>query len=296
MGIGLSETAWRLYVAPKGRIGNHLQGAALKVIETQRVKRLIRNSGQLVLVHSPGKVGSSAIYQSLVDSALSNNAVIFQTHTIRSPSDPRTIAERHGLSPRRTDYTSEYLHKLVADGSLFGWEVKLISAVRDPIQRLISDFFQNLDRYTPDKKYPRDGQYSVEEYLEFFLGGVDLFRHSDWYEEQFRDLFGLDLYGTPFDKNTGFQIVKSPRMTAGVVRYDLMNEAAPRLFEIMFNHRLNLSRANDSSDKVYADAYRAFKKDLKFDEATLNRIYSLEHVQHFFSEGERLAAIEKWRQ
>lgn len=295
MGITLSEGIWRIYVAPKGRVGNWAQGALLRVAETSRIKKKLSGASKLLLVHSPGKVGSSAIYHALMDSSISEDAVVVQTHTIRDKRDSRELQERNGLAPRRTDFTSDFLYSEIVANGLADKEVTVISAVRDPVDRAVSDFFQNLDRYTPDRRYPRPGQYTVADYLSFFENGVNIFRHTDWFEEQFCGLFGLDLYGDEFDSGAGYQIVSRDNIKGGVIRYDRLTDSAAKFTNDLLGVDLRLRRNNDSANKAYSNVYPEFKKALALDHKTLEELYGLRHVKHFFLPSERHEAIRKWR-
>lgn len=294
MGMNLNENLWRLYVAPKGRLGNIAQGVALNILETARLKRRLNRTAHIILIHSQGKTGSTAMYEAMATSPLADNAVTLQTHVIRAADNPREKADRKGLAPRRTFYTTEMLYKVLSAPGFDGKRVTVVSAVRDPIERMISDFFQNLERYTPDRRYPAMGQYSAADYAKWFETEFDIFRSSDWFEEQFRDLFSLDLYATTFDQEKGFQIVRSDEVVGGIIRYDRIKDAASAYFLELLGADIELHRSNDSSAKVYADVYEDFKQRVRFDREALERLYEQEYVRHFYTGPERAAAVDRW--
>ena len=294
MNPALYERLWRVYVAPKGRLGNALQGAVLKAVETARLAPRIARADTIILVHSQGKVGSSAMYDSMAETPPIPGALVFQTHVIRSPHDPREIEDRKKITPRRTAYTTDLLHPLLTRADKGGKKIVDVSAVRDPIDRMISDFFQNLERYTPDRQYPKPGQHRVDDYLNWFRERFDVFRSSDWFDEQFCELLGLNLYIEPFDQTAGYQIVRGENVVAGVIRFDRISDAWSPYSISLTGTDVHLDRTNESSAKAYGHVYPEFKKRLRLDPTDAQALYDLPYVRHFYTETERQAAVAKW--
>lgn len=288
------ELLWRFYVAPKGRVGNALQAAALKSSEQVRMRRKLSGADTLVLTHSQGKVGSSAMYDALMVDNPVPNSVVMHSHVIRSASDPRVKAVRHRITPRRTAYTTQILYPLIRDRLSGSRNFVVISAVRDPIDRAISDFFQNLERYTPNRQYPRPGEHTVEDYLGWFDSAYEVTRGSLWFDEQFNGLFGLNFYDTPFDQSTGYLVVESPRVKAGIIRFDRIPDGWPGFSEKLLGRRIELVRSNEAKTKAYGHVYGDFRAQLRLDRAILEEIYSAPHVLYFYTKEEREAAINKW--
>ncbi|PAY21755.1 hypothetical protein CEY15_17205 [Dietzia natronolimnaea] len=288
------ELLWRLYVAPKGRLGNAVQAALLKSSEQVRLRRKLRGADTIILTHSQGKVGSSSMYDALMADNPVPNSVVMHSHVIRSADDPRVRAVRRKITPRRTAYTTQILYPLIRDRVTGSLNFIVISAVRDPIDRAISDFFQNLERYTPDRQYPRPGEHTVEDYLGWFHSTYEVTRGSLWFEEQFNELFGLDFYGTPFDQSSGYLVVESSRVKAGIIRFDRISDSWAEFSERLLGRSVELLRSNEAKTKAYGHVYADFKARLRLDRNLLAEIYSAPHVRYFYTEMERNAAIERW--
>ena len=289
----LHDLAWAAYVWPKGAIGNRAQAAVLRRVETRRVRNAWNSADRVLLVHTPGKVGSKAIVASLKAAARPGD-VIFHTHRINPDSLRGVEAERRGVAPRRTWYTADFLGKRLREPH--GKDVVVVAAVRDPVARGLSAFMQNIERYGEARRpiTSLTRQDAVDLARQF----VERYPHREittWIEVELNDMFDVDLYLEPFDHATGYQILRRDRLVVGVVRHDRLDTALrPFLRDLTGLAVPEVGRVNDSTGKAYADVYASLRGSVTLPQPLLDLFYDSAYARHFFTDEERCAAVERW--
>ena len=124
-----------------------------------------------VFVFQMGKVASSSIFDSLG----------------RQYAGP--VGHAHHIGE------DNWVSVLLYDWAKAGNALKIISPVREPIGRNISEFFQLYEDYTgtrPDKL-----EYTVEELTTLFLDKVDHEVPLQWFDTMIKPNFDIDVYATP---------------------------------------------------------------------------------------------------
>jgi hypothetical protein len=89
-----------------------------------------------------GKVGSMSVYKSLKDNVDTNHVLHLHSLSPEHMDESLKIKKKHGI------YVYEYpIYFAKATRNMLnnyrGHPIKVISLIRDPIARMISDFFQN---------------------------------------------------------------------------------------------------------------------------------------------------------
>ena len=289
----LKDLAWSAYVWPKGEVGNRAQAAVLRRVESRRVRAAWESAERVLLVHTPGKVGSKAIVAAL-KAASRPGDVIFHTHRINPDSLRGVEEERRGVAPRRTWYTADFLGKRLREPH--DKDVVVIAAVRDPVARGLSAFMQNIERHGEARRpiTSLTRQDAVDLGRQF----VERYPHQEittWVEVELNDMFGVDLYLEPFDHATGYQVVRRDRLAVGVVRHDRLGTALrPFLRDLAGLAVPEVGRVNDSSGKAYADVYADLRASLTLPQPLLDLLYDSAYARHFFTDEERRAAVERW--
>lgn len=288
------DAMWSAYVWPKGRVGNRLQGALLDAVESRRVRQRWDEAGRILLVHTPGKVGSKAIVATLASGRRPEDA-IFHTHRINPDSLAVAAAERTGLAPRKTWFTAEVIGARLRQPQ--DKPVVVLSAVRDPVRRALSAFLQNIERYGESGRPLTshagiDPQELTRQFVERFPHAVIL----QWMQVEIEAMFGVDVFGTPFDHDAGFQVLRGPSSTVGILRHDRFQDRLPDFVRTLTQIDVpEVGRINDSSRKVYGDAYAVMLRDMRLPGALLDQLYDSAYARHFFTAAERTEAVERWR-
>lgn len=250
-----------------------------------------------ILVYQLGKVGSRAIYSSLDKMALPEPVV--HVHMLNNIDIVSKYVCKRYPHPEGTLF---YLRrgKMVRDwmataGPDTVWNV--ITGVREPISYSISSFFEMLPSLVPniEKRFEAD-DISVEELQEIFLHQFDQRAPIYWFNAQFKPVFGIDVYETPFPCSAGYKIYEQGQTRALLIRQeDLGRTVAPAIEEFLGIKDFKIQVENRSEDKPYHALAVKFKaKPLPGD--YVDRMLSTKYARHFYTPEELDAARRKWTQ
>jgi hypothetical protein len=277
-----------------------------------------------------GKVGSTSVVAAL--QRLLPAQKIHQTHLLSDagilrgmewwldqPTAPEAKVPDHLLA-------SIELGALLA-GGVESAEWYLVCLVREPLGRNVSAFFQDLHRqWLPH--LPETTQEICRRALRPSSNGTDrvsdeeirtLVRdlalvfdtkfphawHDRWFDDEMRDVFGIDVFAEPFPTESGFQIHRH-----GPVRLLLLRvEDLPRAFDPAVREWLSGSpfaaamthattwceeRSNDGGAKRYADLYRTFLADRLVSSQRVAEACESRTARHFYTPAELAEVRSRW--
>jgi len=283
-----------------------------KVIYLWRMRHHYRrfNEGPLLILQM-GKVGSSSILAGLKTRIV--DRPVYHTHFLSRERTAETErmrkkyfrTELHQFVTR--EWRSQFLlHTFETHKDNRVW--KLVTLTREPIGRNISAFFQHL-RVTPGES---DGEFEIssDHYkIDSMIVSVDdtstlneLFfdrtRHDSplrFFDREIRDIFGIDVIGSGFPIEKGYEIYKANRVELLVLRLEDLAECAGAAFEEFLGiPDFQVPGQNIATDKVYAPLYEAFKRDVDIDSAYAERLLDSDYMRTFYSADEIRDAKRKW--
>jgi len=187
-------------------------------------------------------------------------------------------------------YLQKYLHRQ---------KLLVITGVRNPLDRILSSFFQEFDgAYQdgvraipshPDSLYPEITDYVMRN-----------FTSEDWFNCELKSNLQIDVYQHPFDCSKGYQIIEENKVRLLIIRIEnLDNVWEKAIIEWLGKKRpsgmdLPLLKANETSKKGIADLYKEVKSSIKFDPKLIEDIYSTQYAKHFYSQEELERFKQKW--
>ncbi len=273
-----------------------LRAAALKQFLRQqllcrRISSSVDNKPTL-LVYQMGKVGSTNLARDLV--AQNSSINVFQIHRMDSGYIDRLYA-RYRANAEAPYYFSNYVGRIIYRQVIDqpdGPEVKILCAVREPIARNVSHFFQDIERFTPRNPIPT----TIGEVQKIF---VDRFEHDypdQWFDEEFLPVTGIDVLGQGFDKEAGFQTYENGRIKALVYKIEATGSEA---FVEAFDAFTGLSYQSDAKhnvggNKKYGALYSAFKAGPGFPPAFCAAQHDTRYAKTFYTEDELAKARQKF--
>jgi hypothetical protein len=266
-----------------------------------------------LLVYTMGKVGSSSVIHSL--RLMELGRPLYHLHSL----DPKPLQELEdsfeltfpdSLNNLRHIWHSQFMAKRLAENP--DARVQAISLIRDPIARNMSNFFQHIEV----KPHPGTSQGQHWKLASIYFGFeitaseedvselIELYFDKEWHdfpahwiEREVNGVLGINVYATPFPRQKGYAIYHSRRADLLMFRLRDLNHCAARAFqEFLGLDTFTLVNANVGEKKAYADVYRAFKAQIAFPEAFLDRTYNSKFVKYFYSEAEREELRKKWGQ
>ncbi|NBB79905.1 MAG: hypothetical protein GVY36_10740 [Verrucomicrobia bacterium] len=251
-----------------------------------------------VLVHQMGKVGSTSLIHAL--RGLRGLPPVCQTHflTLDGISEAKAIIRGWGIAKANhlefSDFVATHVRARKSSGP--SWQV--ITIVRDPVARQLSDIYQNPGVVGEAK----DGIPSAERVLEYLTAYFHEFDESTdfvcrWFQHEFIDLFDFPVYEQSFPYEQGYEIFEGGNVRALVLRL----EDFPGVIDdgealgAFFGREIpaKISQRNAAHDRDSFNSYDAAKSKLKIPRSDLEKIYSTAFARHFYSDC-REALITRW--
>ncbi len=275
----------------------------------------------VICVHQIGKVGSTSVASALQRRFPTRK--IYQTHALSEggvlngmawwldrPEAPRC------KFPDHLSGSIELRRRFGGDFSAARWFV--LCLVRDPLQRDLSAFFQNLHVYwihrIPEKtraicrrvltrKKSRDAVGGEElgaladDLVNVFIREYPRDLFDEWFDREMSGVFGVDVFAQPFPRARAYEIhergaakvllmrledvsrVFVPATQAWLSGSGLETEVGPPLM-------LEDGRANDGGVKAYAALYRMFLEKIAVRADAAARSARSKVARHFYSETE----------
>jgi len=186
---------------------------------------------------------------------------------------------------------------MLQDGYLQRHKSKVITLVRDPIATNLSGFFHNFlwwPQELQDKSRNKRDDYLQEpeqRFLQVYPHDVPL----TWFDMEMKPLFGIDVFATEFPKDAGYKVYHGEFADLLVLKLEKLRDCAKDAFAEFLNlNDFELVRANEASDKWYAELYQEFKQQVALPQSYADQLYQSRYMEHFYTEDESAALRKKW--
>jgi hypothetical protein len=268
-----------------------------------------RHAGRPVIVYQMGKVGSTTVRQSLAASHIGRK--VYHTHTLHPELNESIEQQRKEYPPEHRTaalqrvWRNQYLYERVAAGaSSEPW--KVITLVREPVARNIGTFFQHVEVLDEDEAAWHVRALSYEFELTVPKGDLEplarMFfercRHDqalNFFDREFKGLWGIDVFAEPFPKEQGFQTYGNGRMDVLLLRLEDLNRCgAQALGDFLKRPPVPIVSKNVGGDKPYAELYSLFKKRIELPGWYLDKMYGSRLATHFYTPAELERFRERW--
>jgi hypothetical protein len=231
------------------------------------------------------KVGSSSVYYSL-----------------KSHFPNKTIKHVHFLGPTWLGYfknghhsfnnnlqTAEYINNLIEKKP---WKLKIITLTREPVARDISGIFQAWKHIFDVDDINKVPSKDILKYLHENNFGYA----QNWFETDFYEFTGLNLFNSTFNKDKGFQIYKTDKADVLVIQLERLNST-------LFNEAMNsffgkgkyfLKNENITSNRETATLNKTVKQQFRLSEERLNSIYDSRYMKTFYNASQIDSFKKQW--
>lgn len=239
-----------------------------------------------VVIYQMGKVGSSTLYHSL-----QGDTFVRKTHSLNNAFlDDTTRLHRENNLYIHWAVAGRLLRRHLIDGQR---QAHFITMTRDPVSRNVAEFFQNYKMYI-DPPYDLEA-YSTPELRECFL---EQSRHDiclTWYDREFQEILGVDVYAEPFPHEKGYQTLSSSYGDILIMRIETDDSTLEQAVQQFLNKPdFRLQAANVGAQKSYAAIYRRFKQEVRLPAWYLDKMLNSRYAEHFYTPAERDAVRERW--
>lgn len=196
--------------------------------------------------------------------------------------------------------------------------IKIIISVREPVGQNISLLFQHTNNFWNSEQYWKCGG-DVERFFPSFMYyqikdknvwkdifpnddrvRIPIYDHfhkicriaiQDWFECQFRNDFGIDVYGHEFDRDAGYQIINVKNFSVLIFQHERINDIVPILNDFLDTDISEIAKENVGSQKWYSDYYKKAVKNMRLSKQYIEWSYSGKMASHFYNKKD----IEKFR-
>ena len=226
-----------------------------------------------ILVYTMGKVASTSISNSLKE----------------------YIPEVHDIHFLDENYLKKNMHKgHCVDGyfvlkNWLGKPLKIISLIRNPVEVNIGGFFQNIEKYYPQLTQKEIKKITIEKLIEKFFS-LDKRYPITWFEREFNQSLGFDIYSQPFSSlgwktywNYPYHILIMQSELPDYLKEDIIRE-----FTGIRNFRIK--NYNISVQKWYGEQFIKFNENLIIPQNYLEYLLESKFTKHFYT----LEQIEKF--
>lgn len=217
-----------------------------------------------ILVYQPAKVGSSSVMYSL---------------------------RRCGIPAMRWHSChSAYLEKYMEDFQIckeyLREPLKVISLVREPITREISECFQLYGDERIDHEIIGN---TLEEDVLGWLDLRSLINYEfTWFDKELKEFIGIDVYEHDFDREQGYSIIHHKNVELLLLQMEQLNANQQVIADFVGIPDFKLIKENVGATKPYHYAYDDLKKKIKIPKEIIERYYkNNEKMNHFYSEQQR---------
>jgi hypothetical protein len=177
--------------------------------------------------------------------------------------------------------------------------VKVVTLVREPVSRTVSNIFQNMQSFYP-QLYGRTDPGVVPEITEKLLQRFHSFNERThyictWFDKEIKKVFNFDIYAMDFDRTPGYQIYNTPDADILLIKLERLYDC----YKVAFRQFLGISdfqllNTNISCQKAYYPVYKNVKETIKVPMSDLDNIYNTRFARQFYTDQEIAGFKRKW--
>ena len=250
-----------------------------------------------IVVYSMGKVGSTSLQVTLGSLRLPNP--VFHVHFLSWDRLRAADTCRWGFGPGPLEHLEDSKHlQIFADHTWGRVRWRVITLVRDPVARLVSDLFQNsLD--IPQLR-GRGGEDLADAAVEVLRDRLEAFDETTdyvctWFDRELKAVFDFDVFDAPFDPATGFAAYAAPNADILLIRLEDLSRRGPEALEAFLGAgEVRILNANQAVGRTTRDAYGALLDKLALPDSTLSSVYGSRFARHFYSPDELEGFKTRW--
>lgn len=188
-------------------------------------------------------------------------------------------------------------------------KIKLISGIREPIERIISQKWQNIhfpyrnnDTCIPvviDNKYENFMKNLINfekiKGVTFNQGNGFYADIADWFKDIIEKTLEINVFDYSFDKQKGYTIIEKDNVSIFLYRLDKLSSLKKEIEKFSENSFFVLKKTNQAKDKQYNFAYNKYLKEVKVKQSFFDNLVLSKGMTHFYTEEECKIYKEKWK-
>jgi hypothetical protein len=256
---------------------------------------------QPVVVYTISKTGSTTLRFTLYRNGV---GPVFWTHSMNRVSFS-PFSQQHHLQDIKLKYRRWWRDQFWSDQFWINHilehyikqdrPIKIVTSVRDWVARDISRFFERFKRWNKVSVNHYAGRF--DELQEIFFAEIREYdvNLTSWFEHEFQDVLGVNIYDQPFPHEQGYQILRHNQIEILLLRIETPDNIKEKaLSEFLNTPNIKMYRTNIGAEKDYKDTYRDFKQFLKLPQDYIDSSYESSDMKHFYTADEIAQFRSKW--
>lgn len=248
-----------------------------------------------VLVYQNGKVGSSTVSKSLWKAGIGNVDVhrfFFKKDIVEELIFGEELIKNLRKSNVFNFQSPEYIRSIREKIRY----KKMITIVREPIAVDLSTVFQFIGSGVADRYFRSNleqGKSFPQVVSELMVKIQD--RQFEWFDEELKELSGVDVLMYPFDKEKGYTIISESKIEILLIKIEKISQMTDIIRDFIGSRQFELVNTNMGKDKEYAHIYKGVKKNLELPPKYIEYYYKDHpYMNHFYSKEEQKNFLDKW--
>ncbi len=241
-----------------------------------------------VLVFSMGKVGSLSIYY-LIKNHL--KIPVFHIHSLDEAEQKMYDKQcfEKGILPGSRS-TIPMINRLILKRNR---PFRIITLVRNPVERNISAFFEAFEFYVGVKAENYIG--TIENLVQIYHKKMAHQYPIDWFENYFFKQTGINIYDFSYSKQQKFLTITSSNIDILLLDTELLDaEKEKQIEKFLGLKNLKIDRKNVRENTSAADLYKKFKKNILLEKFYLDSLLNTNYFNHFFDKNEMQKTERRW--
>lgn len=252
-------------------------------LENIKFNWAIRRCDKVILILTPGKVGSTSVYHSLKKEFPQH--LVMHLHTLTD--EGMDIITKHYLEKKEKTLPHHLTRsKVVINnwGLIKNKRIKIITLFREPISREVSGFFQDIIYEMGTTKGNIDQTIKMIKKKVYEMG--PRLYEEDWIQSELVNNFNFNVYSEGFNVSKGYSSYASERGELLILRTDKLNDIFPEAMNHFFqsDKRFELIHSNIGEKKYYSESYKKTRSEIKINQSTLEQATESVFFQTFFKD------------
>lgn len=257
----------------------------------------------VTILYQMGKVGSTSVHDALLNAKL--DTPVYKVHFLSDQGiahgekfHQKTLKNPWEETPH-IQTTRLVREAMAADPDL---KLDVVTLVRDPVRREVSEFFQYVEALHPEL-LDEDGLLKTERAARVLQARFMFFDESSnytcrWFDMEIKELFGLDVFAFPFDHAQGYTLIEQGNVRLLILRLeDLDRTLNPGLRDLVGpRYRDWQGRANVGAQKQGGGQYKELVAKFRLRRSMGEKVYGTTYARHFYTPAERDSFLETWTQ
>jgi hypothetical protein len=250
------------------------------LIKKTYFKYFLDSSKDVFVILSPGKVGSSSVYSTLKKNLI--NAYVFHIHFLSERNiDEGIMLHKNSL---RKSVPNHFITSRIFNSIFFkqSKRIKFIILFREPVDRYISDAYQNFNRLVSelDNKNNND-------IIDKINTGLSNMEHMDylenWVKDELHQNLGYDFFKNSKLNKSGYFIDSKDKYDFLFMKMESLNSDFSNASKIFFNSEIKLENANISKQKKYSTLYKLSKSKISLSQQTIDKMKNYKYTKMIYT-------------